>query len=78
MSAIPTATPAPDPDAPRWLTLREAAALYCISVDTLRRCIARGELRAVYLRKRIIRVLSTDLDDLFKEFPGRPGPKDRR
>lgn len=78
MSAIPTATPALDPDAPRWLTLRQAAALYCISVDTLRRCISRGELRAVYLRKRIIRVLSTDLDALFKEFPGTGGRKDRR
>lgn len=70
MSTLPTATPAPDPDAPRWLSLREAAAIYGVSIDTLRRCITRGELRAVHLGRRIIRVLSTDLDALFKDIPG--------
>ena len=77
MSTLPTAIPAADPDAPRWLSLREAAALYGVSIDTLRRCITRCELRAVHLRKRIIRVLSTDLDALFKIVPG-AGDKGRR
>nr|WP_300148936.1 helix-turn-helix domain-containing protein [Propionicimonas sp.] len=71
MSTLRAAPPAPDPDAPRWLSLREAAAIYGVSLDILRRCMTRGELHAAHLGKRIIRVLPSDLDALFKVVPRR-------
>lgn len=41
---------------PEWLSLQEAAGVYRISVDTVRRRIAAGELPAARCGRRLIRV----------------------
>lgn len=48
--------------APEWVSLQQAALIYGISVDTLRRRIATGELPASRIGARIIRVRIEDLD----------------
>jgi excisionase family DNA binding protein len=45
-----------------WVSLQQAALIYGISVDTLRRRIAAGELPASRIGARIIRVRIEDLD----------------
>lgn len=52
-----------------WLSLQPAAALYGVSVDTLRRRIAAGRLPASRFGERLIRVRSEDLDRLFRPIP---------
>ncbi len=69
MSAIAKADHAGQ-DAPRWLSLRDAAGIYAVSIDTLRRRIATGDLPAVKLGYRLIRVRSSDLDHIFRSIPG--------
>lgn len=54
---------------PEWLSLQQAAALYGVSVDTLRRRIAAGRLPASRFGERLIRVRSEDLDRLFRPIP---------
>lgn len=51
---------------PRWISIRQAAASYGVSVDTIRRRIATGQLPASRCGGRIIRLRITDLDRLFK------------
>ena len=53
------ATPAAELE--RQLTLQEAADLTGSSVSTVRRWIARGELRAYYYGRRVIRIDPADL-----------------
>jgi excisionase family DNA binding protein len=53
----------------RLVPLKEAAAVKSCHVDTLRRRIARGELRAYRLGNRIIRVDLDEVDALFKPIP---------
>ena len=48
--------------APEWLSLQQAALIYGVSVDTLRRRIATGVLPASRIGARIIRVRIADLD----------------
>ena len=48
--------------APEWLSLQQAALVYGISVDTLRRHIATGVLPASRIGARLIRVRTADLD----------------
>ncbi|MBI5028731.1 MAG: helix-turn-helix domain-containing protein, partial [Actinobacteria bacterium] len=55
--------------APEWLSLQQAAALYGVSVDTLRRRIAGGQLPASRFGLRLIRVRVEDLDLLFRPIP---------
>lgn len=61
----------------QWLTLQEAAAIYAISVKTLRRRLASGDIPASRCGTRLIRIRADDLDTLFrriptaKHFPGR-------
>jgi excisionase family DNA binding protein len=55
--------------APEWLSLQQAAAMYGVSVDTLRRRIASGKLRASRFGVRLIRVRVEDLDRLFRPIP---------
>jgi len=55
--------------APEWLSLQQAAHVYGISVDTLRRSITAGQLPASRLGIRLIRVRVTDLDQLFRPIP---------
>lgn len=55
--------------APEWLSLQPAARLYGISVDTLRRRIATGQLPASRFGQRLIRVRARDLDRLFRAIP---------
>ncbi len=47
---------------PEWLSLQEAALIYGISVDTLRRRIATGVLPASRIGTRLIRVRIADLE----------------
>jgi excisionase family DNA binding protein len=54
---------------PEYVSLREAARIYAISTYTLRRRIASGDLPAVKLGYKIIRVRIADLDNLFPTIP---------
>lgn len=54
---------------PEWLSLQQAAAIYGVSVDTLRRRIRHGQLPASRFGKRLIRVRTQDLDRLFHTIP---------
>jgi excisionase family DNA binding protein len=54
---------------PEWLSLQQAAAIYGVSVDTLRRSISAGELPASRLGVRLIRVRLDDLERLFRPVP---------
>jgi excisionase family DNA binding protein len=56
-------------DSPRLETLRRAAERNSVSVDTIRRRIATGELKAYRLGKRVIRVDLADVDALFQPIP---------
>lgn len=51
---------------PEWISLREAARIFGVSVDTLRRRISTGELPAVKLGYKTIRVRREHLDKLFR------------
>ena len=55
--------------APEWLSLQQAALVYGVSVDTLRRRIASGKLPASRFGERLIRVRVEDLDRLFRPIP---------
>nr|WP_300142351.1 helix-turn-helix domain-containing protein [Propionicimonas sp.] len=61
---------------PQWVSLREAAKIYAISTYTLRRRIASGDLPAVKLGYKLIRVRISDLDRLFPAIPT-TRPEDR-
>lgn len=64
---------------PEWVSLREAAKIYAISTYTLRRRIASGDLPAVKLGYKLIRVRVSDLDRLFPTIPTtRPEDRYRR
>lgn len=52
-----------------WVSLREAAKINAISTYTLRRRIASGDLPAVKLGYKLIRVRISDLDKLFPAIP---------
>lgn len=54
---------------PEWLSLQQAAAFYGVSVDTLRRRISAGKLRASRFGVKLIRVRVEDLDRLFRPIP---------
>jgi excisionase family DNA binding protein len=68
MTTYPT-RPAWNQPPPEWLSLQQAAVNYGISVDTLRRRIAHGELPASRFGGRLIRVRTGDLDRLFRPIP---------
>ena len=61
--------PAVNPPAPEWLSLQQAATIYSVSVDTLRRRIRAGKLPASRFGVRLIRVRIEDLDRLFRRIP---------
>lgn len=52
-----------------WISLREAARIYAVSTSTLRRRISSGDLPAVKLGYKLIRVRVEDLDKLFPAIP---------
>lgn len=62
-------TPGWNQPLPEWLSLQQAAALYGVSVDTLRRKIRHGQLPASRFGQRLIRVRARDLDRLFRAIP---------
>ena len=68
MPAYPT-LPAWDQPAPEWLSLQQAASIYGVSVDTLRRRIRAGKLPASRFGVRLIRVRIEDLDRLYRAIP---------
>lgn len=51
---------------PQYTTLADAAARWAVSTRTIRRRIATGELPAVRLSARAIRINEDDLASLFK------------
>jgi excisionase family DNA binding protein len=55
--------------APQWLSLQQAAAVYGVSTDTIRRRVASGDLPAFRCGRRIIRVRAEDLTRLFHKIP---------
>jgi len=60
----------PQPEQPtRWLSLQQAAHLYNVSVDTLRRRIATGTRPASRFGVRLIRVRGEDLERLYRPIP---------
>jgi excisionase family DNA binding protein len=61
--------PALNPPAPEWLSLQQAALIYGVSVDTLRRRIRTGKLPASRFGVRLIRVRIEDLDLLYRRIP---------
>jgi excisionase family DNA binding protein len=61
--------PALNPPAPEWLSLQQAALIYGVSVDTLRRRIAAGKLPASRFGVRLIRVRIEDLERLYRRIP---------
>lgn len=54
---------------PEWLSLQQAALIYGVSVDTLRRRIATGVLPASRIGARLIRVRISDLDRVCRPIP---------
>ena len=54
--AVYATHPARGQPAPEWLSLQQAAAIYGVSVDTLRRRISAGKLPASRFGVRLIRV----------------------
>ena len=60
--AVYATHPAWGQPAPEWLSLQQAAAIYGVSVDTLRRRISAGKLPASRFGVRLIRVRAEDLD----------------
>lgn len=58
---------------PQWLSLQQAAHVYGVSVDTLRRSIAAGALPAARFGARIIRVRVKDLERQFRPIPAAGG-----
>ncbi len=54
---------------PKWLSLQQAANVYGISVDTLRRSISTGQLPAARFGPRLIRVRIRDLERQFRPIP---------
>ena len=58
-----------NPPTREWLSMQQAATIYGISVDTLRRHISAGRLPASRLGVRLIRVRVEDLDRLFRRIP---------
>ena len=57
------------PPPPEWISLQQAALLYGVSVDTLRRRISEGKLPASRFGVRLIRVRMEDLDRLYRRIP---------
>ncbi len=68
MPAYPT-LPAWDQPAPEWLSMQQAASIYGVSVDTLRRRIREGKLPASRFGVRLIRVRAEDLERLYRRVP---------
>ena len=54
---------------PQWLSLQQAAHIYGISVDTLRRSISSGDLPAARYGARLIRIRVRDLERQFRPIP---------
>lgn len=63
---------------PEWLSLQQAALIYGISVDTLRRRIATGALPASRIGARLIRVRIADLDEVCRPVTVNEQPFRRR
>jgi len=54
---------------PEWMSLQQAAVVYGVSVDTLRRRIAAGRLPACRFGVRLIRIRVEDLERQFRPIP---------
>lgn len=54
---------------PEWISLQQAALVYGVSVDTLRRFIAAGRLPARRFGSRLIRVRIDEIEGLLRPIP---------
>ncbi len=54
---------------PQWLSLQQAARVYGVSIDTIRRHISTGELPAARFGPRLIRIRVKDLESQFRPIP---------
>ncbi len=63
---------------PRYLTVAEAAAMLGVSLDTVRRRIASGELPATRIGARVWAIPADGIDQLRGQPKHKPGPKPRR
>ncbi len=52
-----------------WVSLQQAALRVGVSVDTLRRRIRAGKLRAYRFGERLIKIRVEDLDNLVRPIP---------
>jgi excisionase family DNA binding protein len=66
---MPTVTATPNKAARRLETVSSAAEYLGVSTKTLRRMIARGDLRAFRMGSRMIRVDRAELDELLRPIP---------
>lgn len=69
MPPTTTTTPAASTGARRLVSLAEAAEILGLSTKTIRRYIAAGELDAVRLGRRVIRIKAESLDRLIDGQP---------
>lgn len=76
MATRPKPAPAPDPDE-LWTMADVSKRLKC-SDDTVHRMIARGELRAIRVGKRLLRVDPADVATLLKPTPTVPASWEKR
>jgi excisionase family DNA binding protein len=58
-----------EPQAPEWMSLQRAALRFEVSVDTLRRRVAAGELPASRMGRRLIRVRVAALERVLRPIP---------
>jgi excisionase family DNA binding protein len=59
----------PTPKSKRYLSLEEVSQMYGISIRTARRAVSSGDLPAIRVGRRSLRVLESDAEAL-----GRPVP----
>ena len=59
-----------NPDFQPLITIKEAALTCGVHPNTIRNLILRGDLRAVRIGARIIRINAIDLDALFTPYQG--------
>jgi hypothetical protein len=54
---------------PRWCSLKDAAAIYSVHPDTLRRRIREGKLTGLKLGYKTLRIDLNEVEVLFQKMP---------
>jgi hypothetical protein len=58
-----------DTPRPRWCSLKDAAAIYSVHPDTLRRRIREGKLTGLKLGYKTLRIDLNEVEVLFQKMP---------